>query len=437
MKILVVGGGGREHALAWKLQKSPRTEAIFCAPGNAGTESLGKNIPIPPGDSAALVAFARNNAIDLTVIGPDDPLAMGIVDEFQRANLRVFGPTKSAARLEGSKVFAKQLMRQAGIPTAMAGIFDDSRKAGRFAEQLRYPVVVKADGLAAGKGVVIASDSASAREAIADMIDRGRFGAAGRRILIEEFLDGWECSLHVLVSGNQHRLLGAACDHKRLNDGNEGPNTGGMGAYSPPARWSESLADQFEQQIMAPLLSALEGEKTHFSGLLFPGLMVRDGALHVLEFNCRFGDPETQVILPRLKGDLLPLLEATIDGTLDRLTIELDDRPAVTVVMASAGYPGRPETGKKISGLEAAAEMPDVEIFHAGTRQENGEFFTSGGRVLNVTALGETVAEARDRAYAAAEKIHFEGCHYRRDIALAAVTDRVASDDAALPPSQS
>ncbi|HEX4667865.1 MAG TPA: phosphoribosylamine--glycine ligase [Chthoniobacterales bacterium] len=431
MKVLVVGGGGREHALAWKLQQSPKVDAIFCAPGNAGTEELGTNVALSPNDSAGLVEFARANEIGLTVVGPDDSLALGLVDAFQKENLRIFGPTKSAARLESSKVFAKQLMRRTGVPTAMAGVFDESGKASRFAEKLHYPVVIKADGLAAGKGVVIAHDAAGATETIADMIDRGRFGAAGAQVLIEEFLEGWECSLHVLVAGDRYQLLGAACDHKRLNEGNAGPNTGGMGAYSPPVKWDAGLAQQFQEKIIRPLLRGLREEKIYFSGLLFPGLMIRDGQAHVLEFNCRFGDPETQVILPRLKGDLLPILEATIDGRVDELTIELDERPAVTVVMASAGYPGNVEAGKKITGLAAAAKLPEVQIFHAGTRRENGEVVSSGGRVLAVTALGDSIAAARDRAYEAVGKIAFEGCHYRRDIALAAVAAKLDPPDAA------
>jgi phosphoribosylamine--glycine ligase len=431
VKVLVVGGGGREHALAWKLQQSPRVEAIFCAPGNAGTDELGTNVPLSPNDSARLVEFARAHDIGLTVVGPDDSLALGLADAFEKENLRIFGPTKLAARLESSKVFAKQLMRRTGVPTAMAGVFDESRKASRFAEKLHYPVVIKADGLAAGKGVVIAHDAASATETIADMIDRGRFGAAGAQVLIEEFLEGWECSLHLLVAGDRYQLLGAACDHKQLNDGNTGPNTGGMGAYSPPVNWDAGLEQQFHEKIIRPLLRGLREEKIYFSGLLFPGLMIKDEQAHVLEFNCRFGDPETQVILPRLKGDLLPILEATIDGRLDDLKIELDERPAVTVVMASAGYPGNAQTGRKITGLAAAAELPEVQIFHAGTRRENGEVFSSGGRVLAVTALGDTIAAARDRAYEAVGKIAFEGCHYRRDIALAAVAAKLDPPDAA------
>ena len=434
MKILVVGGGGREHALAWKLQQSPRVNAIFCAPGNAGTAELGENVPISPNDSPGLVRFAKENQIGLTVVGPDDPLAAGLVDEFQRENLPIFGPSKSAARLEASKVFAKQLMRCTGVPTAMAGVFDDSRKACRFAEKLHYPVVIKADGLAAGKGVVIAPDATSAMGTITDMIDRRRFGPAGERVLIEEFLEGWECSLHVLVAGEKYQLLGTACDHKRVNDGDRGPNTGGMGAYSPAVAWEAGLEKQFHEKIMRSLLRGMHEEKIHFSGLLFPGLMVSNGIARVLEFNCRFGDPETQVILPRVKGDLLPLLEATIDGRIDEMKIELDERKAVTVVMASAGYPGSVVAGKKISGLAACAKMPDVHVFHAGTRRENGEVFSNGGRVLAVTALGETLAAARDLAYAAVGKIDFEGCHYRRDIALAAVPANVGATDAASRP---
>ena len=431
MKVLIVGGGGREHALAWKLQQSPRVDTIFCAPGNAGTGELGENISIQPNDSTSLVRFAKENRIGLTVVGPDDPLAAGLVDEFQKENLRVFGPTKSAARLEASKVFAKQLMRSAGIPTAMAGVFDDSRKACRFVEKLRYPIVIKADGLAAGKGVVIARDAAGASEAITDMIDRGRFGAAGSRVLIEEFLEGWECSLHLLVADERYQVLGTACDHKRLLDANEGPNTGGMGAYSPAVAWNVGLKKQFEEKIMQPLLRSLRDEKIRFRGLLFPGLMVTGQTARVLEFNCRFGDPETQVILPRLKGDLLPLLEATIDGQIDQVKIGLDERAAVTVVMASAGYPGNVQIGKKITGLEECAQMKDVHVFHAGTRRENGNVWSSGGRVLSVTALGETIVAARDRAYAAVSQIHFDGCHFRRDIALVAVEDNVEATDGA------
>ena len=434
MRLLIIGAGGREHALTWKLHQSPRVEQLFCAPGNAGTSALGENVPIQADDTAALLRFAQENRIDLTLVGPDDPLAAGVVDAFAAENLRIFGPTQSAARLESSKVFAKHVMRCAGVPTAMAGVFEESKKACRFVEKLHYPVVIKADGLAAGKGVVIAPDAESAREAICAMIDERRFGPAGERVLVEEFLEGWECSLHALVAGDTYRLLGTASDHKRLRDGNEGPNTGGMGAFSPAAGWDTHLAQQFDDDIMRPFLHALHEQKISFNGLLFPGMMVSHGKACVLEFNCRFGDPETQVILPRLRGDLLEIFEKTIDGRLDEVAFELDPRPAVTVVMASAGYPGKIETGKKISGLDACAQMADVHVFHAGTRVENGEVVTSGGRVLAVTALGDDLAAARARAYAAVEKIDFEGCQYRRDIALAALPANVAGTDVASRP---
>jgi phosphoribosylamine--glycine ligase len=436
MRVLIIGGGGREHALTWKLRQSRRVEQLFCAPGNAGTAELGENVAIPPNDFAGLCRFAVENRIDLTVVGPDDPLAAGIVDEFASKRLRIFGPTKAAARLESSKIFAKQLMRCTGVPTAMAGVFDDSRKACRFVEKLRFPVVIKADGLAAGKGVIIAQDASEAHQTLHDMIDRRRFGEASARVLIEEFLEGWECSLHVLVAGDSYQFLGTACDHKRLQDGDRGPNTGGMGAFSPAPRWSENLRRQFDDKIMKSLLRGLRDEKVRFNGLLFPGLIVHRDTASVLEFNCRFGDPETQVILPRLKSDLLPLLEKTIDANLASAEIEMDERLAVTVVMASAGYPGRVETGKKISGLDECAKMKNVHVFHAGTRRENGDVVTNGGRVLAVTALGDSLGQARDLAYAAVAKVDFEGCQYRRDIALGALPDNVAAPDVA-PPAQS
>ena len=417
MNILVIGGGGREHALAWKLKKSAAVERIFCAPGNAGTAEVGENIPIAATDFAGLVRFAKKNRIHLTVVGPDDPLAAGIVDVFEEAGLRIFGPSKAAARLEASKIFAKQIMRCTGIPTAMAEAFEESTEALRFAEQLRYPIVIKADGLALGKGVIVASNAAEATEAIRAMMEKRKFGDAGRRVLIEEFLNGWECSLHALVDGDNYQMLATARDYKRACDGNEGANTGGMGAFSPADRWDRTLEAQAHEKIMKPLLRGLREDGITFRGLLFPGLMVTKSGAHVLEFNCRFGDPETQVILPRLKGDLLPLLEATIDRRLTDVKIEWDERPAVTVVMASGGYPGNYETRKKISGLEECARLNDVHIFHAGTRRVNDEVVTAGGRVLAVTALGETLAHARERAYDAVSRIHFEGAHYRRDIA--------------------
>ena len=427
MKILVIGSGGREHALAWKLKQSPHAERIFCAPGNAGTAEIGENVAIPANDFPALVRFAKENRIDLTVVGPDDPLAAGIVDLFQAEKLRAFGPTKSAARIEASKIFAKQLMRAHKIPTAEARAFSNSREALRYCEQVNFPVVIKADGLALGKGVTIAADLATARSTIEEMMNQGRFGEAGRRIVIEEFLRGTECSLHALVDGKHYLLLESARDHKRVFDGDQGPNTGGMGAFSPANNWNRELKSQFEAEIMHPLLRGLLCEKVEFRGLLYPGLMITASGPRVLEFNCRFGDPETQALLPRMKSDLLPLLEATIDGKIEQCAIEWDPRPAVSVILASAGYPGKYETGKTISGLDDASRLGDVHIFHAGTKRANNEVVTAGGRVLAVTALGESVEAARAQAYAAVGRIHFEGCHYRRDIASEAVAANLAT----------
>ena len=425
MKILVIGSGGREHALAWKLKQSPRAERIFCAPGNAGIAEIGENVAIPVSDLAALVGFARENRIDLTVVGPDDALAAGIVDLFVKQGLRVFGPSKRAARIESSKIFAKELMRKQRIPTAQAGTFERSDDALRFCDQLGFPIVIKADGLALGKGVIIAPDAESARSTIDEMMNQGRFGEAGRRVVVEEFLRGTECSLHALVEGKNYRLLESARDHKRAFDGDVGPNTGGMGAFSPANNWNSKLQSQFEEEIIRPALHGLLAEGITFRGLLYPGLMITDDGARVLEFNCRFGDPETQAILPRMKSDLLPLLEATIDEKIGNYSIEWDQRPAVTVVLASKGYPNKYETEKVTSGLDEAAKLENVQIFHAGTSRVCNEIVTAGGRVMAVTALGSTIEAARTRAYDAVSRIHFENCHYRRDIALTAVTDKI------------
>ncbi len=425
MKILVIGSGGREHALTWKLRQSPHAERIFCVPGNAGTAEIGENVAIAANDFDALVRFAKENRIDLTVVGPDDPLAAGIVDLFTAEKLRAFGPTKSAARIEASKIFAKELMRAQKIPTAEARTFSNSSEALRYCERLKFPVVIKADGLALGKGVIIAPDTVTASSIIDEMMNQGRFGKAGRRIVVEEFLCGTECSLHALVDAKNYLLLESARDHKRALDGDQGPNTGGMGAFSPADNWNSKLQSQFETEIMRPLLRGFLQEQILFRGLLYPGLIITSDGAHVLEFNCRFGDPETQALLPRMKSDLLPLLEATIDGKIDKCTIEWDARAAVTVVLASAGYPGKYETGKTISGLDDAAKLEDVRIFHAGTKRDAGEIKTAGGRVLAVTALGSTIEAAQTRAYEAVSRIHFENCHYRRDIALSAVAANI------------
>ena len=422
MKILVIGGGGREHALVWKLKQSSSIDRIFCAPGNAGTAEIAENIAVSATDLPQLLRFAKQNDVELTVVGPDDPLAMGIVDLFTADKLRIFGPIKSAARLESSKIFAKELMRAKKVPTAQARMFSESKEALGYCDELKFPVVIKADGLALGKGVIIAPDVATAKSTIEAMMNEARFGDAGRRIVIEEFLRGTECSIHALVNGKDYRLLESARDHKRAFDGDKGPNTGGMGAFSPANNWDAQLRLQFEKEIMRPLLRGLAKERIAYRGLLYPGLMITSDGPRVLEFNCRFGDPETQVLLPRMKPDLLPLLEATIDGQIDNYSIEWDKRAAVTVVLASAGYPGTYETGKAISGLNEVAKLEDVQVFHAGTKIVADQVVTAGGRVLAVTALGSTIAAARDRAYAAASRIRFEGCHYRRDIALSAAS---------------
>jgi phosphoribosylamine---glycine ligase len=427
MKILVIGSGGREHALTWKLKHSPAADRIFCAPGNAGTSQIADNVAISANEFPSLIRFAKENAVDLTVVGPDDPLASGIVDLFQAEGLRIFGPTKAAARLESSKIFAKELMRAQGIPTAVARTFSRSAEAQSYAANLQFPIVIKADGLALGKGVIIAPDQAQAATAISEMMEKGRFGEAGRRVVIEEFLRGWECSLHALVDGKNYRILATARDHKRAFDGDAGPNTGGMGAISSAEAWNGTMEAQFENEIMQPLLQGLREKGVSFQGLLFPGLIVTEKGVQVLEFNCRFGDPETQAILPRLQSDLLELLDATIDGNLAQTKIEWDKRACVTVVMASGGYPEKYETGKVIHGLDEVAKMEDVQVFHAGTRATKGEIVTSGGRVLAVSALGESSAQARQRAYDAVSRIHFEGCHYRRDIALKKEPDKLRS----------
>jgi phosphoribosylamine---glycine ligase len=427
MKILVIGSGGREHALAWKLQQSPHADRIFCAPGNAGTGEFAENVPIRTSDLQALVGFAKENRVDLTVVGPDDPLAAGIVDLFAAEKLRAFGPDKSAARIESSKIFAKELMRARKIPTAEARMFSNSNDALRYCEQMKFPVVIKADGLALGKGVIIAMDSATAKATIDEMMNQHRFGHAGRRIVIEEFLQGTECSMHALVDGKHYVVLDSARDHKRACDGDRGPNTGGMGAFSPANNWNSNLQSLFDSEIMDPLLRGLRQEGVIFRGLLYPGLIITSDGPRVLEFNCRFGDPETQALLPRMKSDLLPLLKATIDGTIERCAIEWDARRAVTVVLASAGYPGKYETGKSISGLDEAAKLDDVQIFHAGTKRDGSEVKTAGGRVLAVTALGLTLEAARARAYEAVSRIDFENCHYRCDIALNPVAANVTN----------
>ncbi|MEI9894985.1 MAG: phosphoribosylamine--glycine ligase [Chthoniobacter sp.] len=417
MKILVLGSGGREHALVWKLHQSPRVRALFCAPGNAGTAQLATNVPIKIAEQQKLVEFARREGIDLTVVGPDDALAAGIVDLFQKHGLRIFGPTQSAARLESSKVFAKEFMQRHGIPTAKSGSFADSSEAQRFCQKARHPLVVKADGLALGKGVIIARNSWESGLAIHEIMDARKFGDAGSQVLIEEFLEGEECSIHALVDGHDYLLFPAAQDHKRALDGDQGLNTGGMGTFSPPSKLlTPELEERVRREVLDPFIAGLKKDGLDFRGMLFPGVMVTADGPKVLEFNCRFGDPETQVLLTRLDSDLVELLEATIDGRLAGAKAVWNPDPAVCVVMASGGYPGSYTTGQAITGLENVPER--VTVFHAGTRQEKDRIVTAGGRVLGVTALAADLAAARQRAYAAVDGIQFEGRQFRRDIAV-------------------
>ncbi|HEY3898790.1 MAG TPA: phosphoribosylamine--glycine ligase [Chthoniobacter sp.] len=421
MKILVLGSGGREHALLWKLQQSPRVRALYCAPGNAGTAQLATNVPIGPGrtgdEQQQLVEFAQREGIDLTVVGPDDALAAGVVDLFQKHGLRIFGPTQNAARLESSKIFAKEFMQRHGIPTAKSGSFSESSEAQRFCQRARHPLVVKADGLALGKGVIIARNSWESGLAIHEIMDLRKFGDAGRSVLIEEFLEGEECSIHALVDGHDYLLFPAAQDHKRALDGDEGLNTGGMGTFSPPAKLlTPAMEERVRREVLDPFIAGLKRDGLDFRGMLFPGLMVTTDGPKVLEFNCRFGDPETQVLLTRLDSDLLDLLEATIDGRLKSVDARWKTDAAVCVVLASGGYPGSYANGKAITGLEKIPE--GVTVFHAGTRQENRQIVTAGGRVLGVTALAGDLSTARQRAYEAVAGIDFEGRHFRRDIAV-------------------
>jgi len=417
MKILVLGSGGREHALVWKLRQSPRVTAVFCAPGNGGIGQDATLVPIGIHEHARLVEFAREEKIDLTVVGPDDALAAGIVDVFTAAGLRIFGPSQRAAQLESSKVFAKDFMRRHGIPTARSESFTESSEARRYVQEASFPLVVKADGLALGKGVIIAQDLAEAEAAIHDIMEARKFGDAGRQVVIEEFLEGQECSIHALIDGRGYLLFPSAQDHKRALDGDAGLNTGGMGTFSPAARiLPPALEARVRTEVLDRFLAGLKADGIEYRGMLFPGLMVTPGGIKVLEFNCRFGDPETQVLLARLESDLLDLLEATLDGRLAQIPARWSAGAAVCVVMASAGYPGDYPKGRPISGFERVPA--GATVFHAGTRREGADFVTAGGRVLGVTAHAGDLPAARALAYAAVGALHFEGAQYRRDIAV-------------------
>lgn len=416
MKILVIGSGGREHALAWKLSQSSHVKKIFTAPGNPGTALLGTNVPLAVDDIAGLAAFAKKEKIDLTVVGPERPLVAGIVDAFQAQGLRIFGPTAAAAQLEGSKAFCKQLLRHHAIPTAEHRTFSRIDDARKYVATREEPLVVKASGEAQGKGVFVCDTPEEALAAIKTiMVDRA-FGSAGDQVVIEERLSGEEASILALVDGRNIYPMESAQDHKAILDGDRGPNTGGMGAYSPAPAVTANLMSLIERDILVPTVHALNHERCPYNGLLYAGIMITPGGPKVLEYNVRFGDPETQPLVMRLKTDLVEMFEATIDGKLDELTMEWDTRAAVGVVISAGGYPGEYEKGKPISGLAAVARLPDVQVFHAGTAQKGDQVVTSGGRVLCVTALGDTIAEAKTKAYEAAELIRFEGMHYRTDI---------------------
>ena len=415
MKLLVIGSGGREHALAWKLARSPRISRVFVAPGNAGTAREDGLLNVPLTSTPQLIEFAKKESVAFTVVGPEAPLAEGVVDDFRAAGLKIFGPLRAAARLESSKEFAKSFMQRHGIPTAAYAAFSEAAPAHAYIEKQGAPIVVKADGLAAGKGVVVAMNAAEAHAAVDFMLTDGKMGSAGSRVVIEEFLEGEEASFIVLADGRHALPLATSQDHKRLLDGDKGPNTGGMGAYSPAPVVTPTIHAKVMREVIQPVLAGMEKDGTPYSGFLYAGLMIsKDGRVRVLEFNCRMGDPETQPIILRLKSDLVALLESALAGDLDKTEAEWDRRVALAVVLAAHGYPEAPRKGDVIRGLPQPAE--DCHVFHAGTMPSGKDVVTGGGRVLAVTALGGNVSAAQRRAYEVAEKIRFDGMQFRRDI---------------------
>lgn len=417
MRILVIGGGGREHTLVWKIAQSPLVEKIYCVPGNAGISDLAdcERMDVE-GDLGPLAQFAMDRKVDLTVVGPEDPLANGIVDYFENLGLKTFGASKAATEIEASKVFSKNLMVKYGIPTAKAESFDDPQEAASYIREAGAPIVVKADGLAKGKGVFPCRDLPAALDAANTIMVEKAFGEAGNRVLVEDFLEGEEASFIAFTDGKTILPMASSQDHKPIYDGDRGPNTGGMGAYSPAPVVTDEVHDLIMETIMKPAVKGMAAEGRLYKGVLYAGLMIADGKPKVLEFNARFGDPENQAVIPRLKSDIVPIMQACVDGTLDKVQMDWDDRPAVCVVMASGGYPGPYEKGKVITGLEAAGAMEDVVVFHAGTAKKDNEVVTNGGRILGVTALGSDIKDAIDRAYRAVDKISFEKAYCRRDI---------------------
>ncbi|MDB5305021.1 MAG: purD [Phycisphaerales bacterium] len=421
MKVLLIGNGGREHALAWKLAASPRVTALYVAPGNPGTAQVADNVPISAMDFPKIEKFIRENGIEFVVIGPEDPLAAGLADRIAAMKVKVFGPSKEAAQIEADKWFAKELMRQQAIPTAEARTFTDADAADEYIRVKDEPLVVKASGLAKGKGVIICHTSAEALQAVDQIMRHKAHGEAGARVVIEEMLTGPECSILAFVDRKNIYVMESAQDHKPVNDGDTGPMTGGMGAYSPTPLVTDAVMRDIERDVLVPIVDGLTRDGIDYKGVLYAGLMLTSHSVRVLEFNCRFGDPETQPLMMRLQSDLMEVMLAVADGNLDKVELKWDPRPAVSIVAASGGYPGPYKTGLPITGIADAESMRDVKVFQAGTRLDGKQLVTDGGRVLAVTALGDTIADAQKRAYQAMEKIHFEGMHYRKDIGKKAI----------------
>lgn len=416
MKVLVVGGGGREHTIVWKLAQSPKITKLYCAPGNGGISGIAECVPIKAMDLDGIVTFSKENKVDMVVVAPDDPLAAGLVDKLTEAGIRAFGPVKAAAIIEGSKAFSKDLMKKYNIPTAGYTVFDNCSEALQYLDTSSAPIVVKADGLALGKGVIIAQTIQEAKDAVNGMMKDKVFGDAGSRIVIEEFIQGPEVSILAFTDGNTIVPMVSSQDHKRAFDNDQGPNTGGMGTFSPSPLYDKKLADYCMKEVFMPTVEAMNKEGRKFKGVLYFGLMITKDGPKVLEYNARFGDPETQVVLPRLKTDLLEIFEAIIDEKLSEINIDWDDNSAVCVIAASGGYPGKYATGIEINGIDKAEENNETIVFHAGTSCKDGKYYTAGGRVLGVTAVESTMDKAIEKAYAGISKIQFEGMHYRKDI---------------------
>lgn len=431
MKILVIGSGGREHALVWKLHQSPRVKSIYCAPGNAGTRKYATNVDIRANDIHGLARFALQQKIDLTIVGPEDPLTLGVVDLFEKKGLRIYGPSAAAAELEGSKVFTKNFLKKYTIPSAAYKVFTKPGPARKYIDKIGAPCVVKADGLAAGKGVFVAMTRAEAKKAVDLIMKDKAFGTAGNQVIVEEFLQGEEASFIAFTDGESVLPLPSSQDHKAVFDGDRGPNTGGMGAYSPAPVLTEELAMRVMSEVMLPTLRGMAAEGRPYKGMLYAGMMINKERMDVLEFNCRFGDPECQPLLMRMRSDLVDVIEAAIEGRLDKIELDIDPRPTVCVVMSSQGYPGKYATGKPISGLARAEKIDDVVVFHAGTAIQNRRTVTAGGRVLGVTAIGSDIGKAIDKAYQAVDLIRWAGCYYRHDIGHRALS-RLQQKDAPL-----